>query len=453
MSAIDKKKFYKELIALVIPIAIQNFMLSLVSVTDAIMLGMIDQDSMSAASQAGQIQFFLNLVVMGFSTGVGIMTAQYWGRGDIRTIEKIAPTGLKMILLLGGSITLAGLIVPGFLMSILTSDDTLIELGTGYVRTVALSYVICGISQVYFALLKNTGYAKYSSAISSIAVVVNIILNAMLIFGLLGAPEMGIKGAALATVIARIIELILAIIATYKFGVVKLKWEGMLRKLEKVLFKDFMRYTTPVIGASLVWGVAYMLYTIIMGHLGGDAVAANSITAIVKNITSCIMFGVGGGTGIMIGNILGAGELGKAKAYARKLTWISFCVGLVTGCIIIAISPLIQLFVDLTDTAAGYLRITMIICGFNVCAQSINHVVLDGIFGAGGDSIFDMKNNIVFMWCCTVPLGLLAAFVWHWPVPVVFLIVSLDEIIKLPVVFWHYKKYIWLRNITREQLD
>lgn len=442
--------FYSELKKLMLPIAMQNFMLALVSVTDAVMLGGIDQASMASVSQAGQIQFFLNLLTMGFSIGIGILAAQYWGKKDVKSIEHIAPAGLKIILILAGSVTLAALVCPRLLMAVLTSDAELITLGAGYLRVVAPSYLICGITQVYASLLKNTGYADKSSAISSIAVVVNIIFNGILIFGLFGLPAMGIAGAALATVIARAVELVLSIYVTRKHGNVQLRWHGLIEKVNKELFSDFIRYTTPVIGASLVWGIAFMSYTVIMGHMGGDAVAANSITSIAKNLISCLIRGVGGGAGIMVGNLLGANELAKAKQYGYRLTKLSVIVGAATGGLLVALSPVILHFAPLTETAASYLKIMLVFTGLNICAQSVNHVVLDGIFGAGGDAKFDMDTNIWAMWCFSVPLGFISAFWLKLPAPVVFCIVNMDEIIKIPAVFKHYKKYIWLRNITRE---
>lgn len=446
-----KDTFYKELSALVVPIAIQSFMLALVSATDAVMLGLIDQDSMASVSQAGQIQFFLNLLVMGFSVGVGILAAQYWGKGDSDTIEAIAPAGLKIILVLGGGVMLAALFAPEMLMTILTSDKNLIPLGAGYLRMVAPSYLLCGITQVYFALMKNTGYAAKSSAISSAAVVINIVLNGVLIFGLFGLPAMGIEGAALATVIARAVELIAAAAVTRRSGHVQLRWNKLFTRTDRVLLGDFFRYTTPVIGASLVWGIAYMSYSVILGHMGGDAVAANSVTSITKNLLSCMIRGVGGGAGIMIGNLLGAGLLDQAKRSGARLTKMSAIVGAVTGGLVILLTPIMVRVAPLSQTAAQYLKIMMPFCGVNIMAQSINHVVLDGIFGAGGDAKFDMKGNIFAMWCFSVPLGFLSAFVFKLPAPVVYIIMNLDEIVKIPAVFYHYKKYIWLRNITRDR--
>ncbi len=450
-TAIQKKdSFYGELTRLVVPIAVQNFMLALVSVTDAVMLGRLGQQAMAAVSQAGNVQFFLSLLVTGFSIGVGIMAAQYWGKGDGKSIEEIAPTGLKIILFIGGAVTLAALFAPRALMSVLTNDKNLIPLGAEYLQWVAPSYFLCGITQVYFALLKNTGHTAESSVISSVAVVANIVLNAVFIFGLLGCPAMGIAGAALATVISRVIELALAAVITKRRSAVQLRWRGMLAKPGKLLLQDFLRYTMPVIGASLVWGVAYMSYSVVLGHMDGDAVAANSIVSVVKSLLSCLIRGVGGGAGILIGNLLGANLLDKARTYAARLTRLSVIVGVATGAVLVALTPVIMNITELTPQAAEYLKIMIAFTGLNVAAQSVNHVVLDGIFGAGGDAKFDMNTNIIFMWCICVPLSLMAAFWWRWSAPVVFCLCSMDEIIKLPVVFLHYRKYIWLRNITRE---
>lgn len=448
-----KDTFYSDLMKLVVPIGIQNFMLALVSVTDAVMLGRLGQQEMASVSQAGNVQFFLSLLVTGFSIGVGIMAAQYWGKGDGKSIEEIAPTGLKIILAIGGVVTLAALFAPRTLMAILTSDQALIPLGAEYLRVVAPSYFLCGITQVYFAILKNTGHTTETSVISSAAVVTNIVLNAVFIFGLLGCPAMGIAGAALATVISRLVELALAAAITRRKSAVQLRWSWLTKRPDRLLFQDFLRYTMPVIGASLVWGIAYMSYSVVLGHMDGDAVAANSVVAVAKSLISCLIRGVGGGAGIMIGNLLGANLLEKAKDYGRRLTILSIVIGVASGVLLVAATPIIMNITELTPQAARYLRIMIAFTGVNLAAQSVNHVVLDGIFGAGGDARFDMNSNIIFMWCICVPLSLMAAFWWKLSAPVVFCLCSMDEIIKLPAVFLHYRKYIWLRNITRETQD
>ena len=451
-------EFYQKLKLLVLPITMQQFMLALVSATDAIMLGAVSQTSLSAVSLAGQIQFVLNLFISGISAGSGIMAAQYWGKKDAASIEEVMPIALRTNLIFSGAFTVFAAVAPEVLMRIFTSDPALIESGAVYLRAVSLSYLLCGISQIYLILLKNTGYATVSSRISCTAVVVNIICNAILIYGLLGLPALGIQGAAYATVAARLVELIWSYLETKQSGRVQIIWKKMFRAADAVLTKDFWRYTTPVLGAALVWGIAYVSYSVIMGHMGSDAVAANSITTIAKNMLSCLIRGVSGGAGVLIGNLLGAGELDKAKVYGGRLTRMAIVVGMTTGGLLMLISPLIARaavvekdFSKIQETAAEYLQYMLIFCGCNIMAQSVNTTVLDGIFCAGGDSKFDMKGNLGAMWCFSVPFGFFAAFVLKWPVMVVYCIVNLDEIVKIPAVYLHYKKYIWVRNITVQE--
>lgn len=438
----------QQMLHLVVPIAIQQFMLALVSATDALMLGFVDQTSLSAVSLAGQVQFVLNLFVAGIAAGCGIMIAQYWGKRDTASIEKVMPVALYTNLLSGGIFTVLALIIPGGLMRIFTNDPLLIANGASYLRAVALSYVFCGISQIYLILLKNTGHAALSSKISSSAVIINIILNAILIFGLFGAPRLGIVGAAYATVTARLVELVWAYFAVRHAHHVAIRWSGILHT-SKVLTKDFWYYTTPALGAALVWGIAFVLYSVILGHMGSDAVAANSIASIVKSMVQCVIRGVSAGAGILVGNLLGANELEKAKNYGGRITRISILIGVVTGTILILLSPFVSHVAPMSDTARGYLQFMMVVLGFNLMGQSVNTTVLDGIFCAGGDAKFDMIGNLGAMWCFSVPLGFITAFVFHAPVWLVYTIISLDEIVKLPAVYKHYKKYVWVRNITR----
>lgn len=438
----------QQMLKLVVPIAIQQFMLALVSATDALMLGFVNQESLSAVSLAGQIQFILNLFISGIAAGCGIIIAQYWGKKDVNSIEKVMPVALYINVIFGGLFTVLALTIPGSLMTLFTNDAILIANGSSYLRAVAFSYVLCGISQIYLILLKNIGYASLSSKISSTAVVINICLNTVLIFGFLGAPKLGIVGAAYATVTSRIVELIWAFFAVRHHSSVEIRWSGILHT-DKTLTMDFWHYTFPVLGAALVWGIAFSLYSVILGHMGSDAVAANSIASIVKSMVQCVIRGVSAGAGILVGNLLGANELEKARNYGGRITRISIVIGIVTGTVLILLSPMVSGLAPMSDTAREYLQFMMIVLGFNLMGQSVNTTVLDGIFCAGGDSQFDMKGNLGAMWCFSVPLGFIAAFAFHAPVWLVYIIISLDEIVKLPAVYIHYKKYVWVRNITR----
>ena len=449
LASLKGDPFYRQLNALVFPIMIQSFMLALVSATDAAMLGIVDQESLSAVSLAGQVQFVLSLFVTGIAAGAGIIAAQYWGKGDPASIEQVIPVALRANLICGALFTLCAFSAPRLLMFIFTDELSLIELGAAYLRAASPSYLLCAISQIYLAVLKNTGAAATSSKISSFAVALNIVLNAVLIFGLLGFPALGVRGAAFATSIARGLELAWSTCAVRQRHVVLVRWDRLFTR-ERVLTGDFWRYTNPVLAAAMVWGIAYTLYSVIMGHMGTDAVAANSIVSIAKSLISCLIRGVGGGTGILIGNLLGAGELEKAREYGGRLTRLAILIGCLSGGMLMLLSPLIVRLVGYGETASHYLQGMLLFCGVNMAFQAVNHVVLDGIFCAGGDSRFDMVGNIGAMWCFAVPMGFLAAFVCGLPVLAVFCIVNLDEIVKIPAVYLHYKKYVWLRNITRE---
>lgn len=449
LSVLKRDPFYQQLTALVLPIMVQSFMLALVSATDAAMLGIVSQESLSAVSLAGQVQFVLNLFVTGIAAGTGIIAAQYWGKGDRASIEQVIPTALRANLICGALFTLCAFFLPRPLMLIFTDEPPLIELGAAYLRAVSPSYLLCAISQIYLTVLKNTGAAAAGSRISSSAVALNIVLNAVLIFGLLGFPALGVRGAAIATAIARGVELVWSVWVVRSRCVVAVRWDRLLQTC--ALAGDFWKYTRPVLAAAMVWGIAYTLYSVIMGHMGTDAVTANSIVSIAKSLLSCLIRGIGGGAGIMIGNLLGAGELERAREYGGRITRLTILTGCLSGGLLMALSPLIVHLVGYGETASRYLQGMLLFCGVNMAFQAVNHVVLDGIFGAGGDSKFDMLGNIGAMWCFSVPAGFLAAFALKLPVLAVYCIVNMDEIVKIPAVYLHYKKYVWLRNITRQE--
>lgn len=440
-------EFTQKLLTLVIPIAFQQFMLALVSASDALMLGMLTQDALSAASLAGQITFVENLFFAAMSIGLSMLAAQYWGKRDSAAVERIFAYVMKITAAVSFLFFIAGLIIPGALMRIFTNEQTLIEGGRIYLRMVSPAFLLTGVSQVYLCILKNTGRAAKASVISSASVAVNIILNAVFIFGRFGLPEMGIAGAALATVTARAIEVAWCIFETAKKDSVKLKLCHMIYD-DKALRHDFWKYSFPVLGNEIVWGVGFTMYSVIMGHLGSDAVAANSIANIVKSLVACFCLGLGSGGGIMVGNELGAGRPDKAKEYGGRLCRMSVLCGMASGVVMFALSPLIFAVTDLSVTADTYLKWMLVMCSCYMVGKSVNGTTIGGIFCAGGDSRFGFLCDAVTMWCVTVPLGFLAAFVLRLPVVFVYFIVNLDEIVKLPAVYRHYKKYKWVRDLT-----
>lgn len=440
--------FFKKLFSLVLPIAFQQFMLAAVSASDALMLGFVNQDSLSAVSLAGQITFVFNLFMGGLTMGTSILAAQYYGKGDIVSIEKIFAYVTKISFLVSTVFFAASLFIPNSLMKIFTSEPQLISGGVIYLRIVSVSYLFTGISQIYLCILKNTGYAMKSMAIGSCAVVFNIFLNAALIFGLLFFPKIGIAGAALATSISKLIEMAWAYVESLRENRVRLRMKYCFRA-DKPLIRDYWKYTMPMLGDYLVWGCGFTMYSVIMGHLGSDAVAANSIANIVKNLIVSFCTGLANGGGIVVGNELGMGDLKRAKKYGGFLWKMAMISGVVSGLFLMVLSPWILNVTTLSSQATEYLKWMLIFCACYMVAKSINMTTIAGIFPAGGDSKFGLICDTITMWVFAVPTGFIAAFVFNLPVVAVFLIINLDEVVKLPAAIVHYRKYGWLKNITR----
>ena len=444
----EKRIFYRKLWGLVFPIAIQNLMTALVSASDAFMLGFVSQTSLSAVSLATQIQFVHNLFMLALTIGATTLAAQYWGKGDTDSVEEILAIVLKISMAVSVVFFIAAMFFSGFLMRIFTNDIRLIQAGIPYLRIVSVSYLFMGFSQIYLCIMKNSGRTAKSTIYGSVAVVINIGFNVIFIFGLAGFPAMGIAGAALATTVSRALELLLTIYENMHRSLVcvRLKY---IRNSSKKLKKDFWHYTTPVLRNELVWGCGFTMFSVIMGHLGSDAVAANSVANILKNIIACVCNGIGIGAGIIVGNELGKGEMERATEYGNRLFKLAVFAGAVSGLILLAVSPVLRIFTgSLSAQAHSYLKNMMYICTYYMIGKSVNATVIAGVFCAGGDTKFGLKCDAVTMWVILIPIGMITAFVLKLPIMVVYFIISMDEIIKLPAVYRHYKKYNWVRNLT-----
>lgn len=440
-----KRSLRKEIVRLALPIALQQFMTALVGACDAIMLGKLSQDAMSAVSLATQVTFVFNLFMFAFMAGENMFVAQYYGKGDYTGISQVFSLVTKICGCIAVVFLAGTLFFPEQLMRILTNEETLIVLGSEYLRVIGISYVFSGIAQIFLAIMKNCGAVNMSTLINGVMVILNIALNAVFIFGLSGFPKMGIKGAALATVLATVVQFLWSVgyvlcrIRAVKFS---------LRSCEKKLFGRFWQKTVPLLINNLAWGIGFSMYSVIMGHLGTDAVAANGIANISKNLVVCFCLGLGNAGSIIVGNRLGADRLQEAKEVGETLTKTAIIAGIVSGLVLIALSPFITKMVDLTPTARGYLKKMLLISSYYIAGKSVNCMTIGGIFAAGGDSKFGMLCDSVTLWCIIVPLGCICAFILKLPVMVVYFVLNLDEIIKLPVVYKHYKKYKWIKNLT-----
>ncbi len=445
---IDRKEFYSNLTRLALPIALQSLMLASVAAGDALMLGKVAQNEMTAVSLATQIQFVQNMFIMAVTGAGAILGAQYWGKGDRHTLEDIFNIMLRFSGIVSLIFFLGCELVPGLLMHIFTHDEALIVIGSSYLRIAGWSYLFTGVSQCYLTIMKVSDHVKPGALISSCAVLLNICLNAVFIFGLFGVPGMQARGAALATTISRIIELALCIAVSKKESYICPAFDRFMR-VPGQLKSDFIRQCLPLMGGSLCWGVGFTSYTAIMGHVGTDAAAANSVAAVVRDLICCMCNGIGSAAGIIVGNELGAGRLDIGRAYGIKLKNLSYVIGFISTALVLAVTPLVVRMVILTDQARGYLTGMMVIMSVYMIGRCVNTVTINGVLDGGGDTLFDMYSLIVCMWLIAIPLALIGAFVLHWSPLAVYACTCLDEVGKIPWVMIRFRKYKWVQDLTR----
>ncbi len=444
--------FYPKIFKLVFPIIIQNLLSAAISSADIVMLNYVGQSSISAVSLASQYSNVLFSVYFGLGTGVTMLCAQYYGKKDYKAIQIIQGIALRISLLI--TIVLAGLafFVPQQLMNIFTDDPELIQIGGKYLQAVSVAYLCWGIIEVYLSALRSVGKVAISTTLNMVAFVLNIILNATFIFGLFGAPQLGAMGVALATSISRVVELIGCFVVSALQKEVKLKLSMIFVK-NPVLFKDFVKMSLPALANDVIWGLAFSMYSVIIGHLGSDAVAANSFVIVARNFGTILCYGMASAGTILLGNEIGENKLEQARADASRLMGLTIISSILGGLLILAATPFIVSYADITDTAKHYLFYMLLINTYYVTGTAVNTTLIAGVFRAGGDSRFGFICDTIDMWCYAVPLGFIAAFVLDLPVLVVYFLLCTDEFVKWPWVLKHYKSGKWLKNITRDNIE
>ena len=448
-SQAETLQFFKSLFTIVGPIALQNLISAAVGSADVIMLGYVGQDAIAAVNLASYVQFILFLFFVGLSSGVIILAAQYWGKNDVRSIETIFGIGVKISASIGLIFALLAFFTPEFLMKIFTNDLSLISIGSEYLKTVSVGFFILAFSQIYQAVLKSIERVRTVTVITTSALLLNIGLNAVFIFGLLGAPKMGVRGVALATTISRVIEFLICSIVCARVKEIHFGLETLFRK-NTILLKDFVHYSLPAIGNEAVWGAGWSMYAVIMGHLGADLVAANSVVSVVRNLASVLFFGMAYGGAILLGKQMGANQMELVSRNASRLVKSTVLAGLLAAVILALSRPILFLIADLNEQATSYLTPLLYINCVSALGSAINTVLICGVFRAGGDAKWGFVLDSLAMWAVSVPLGFFCAFVLHLPPLVVYMIVYLDEWEKMIFNIVHYKRKKWMKNITRE---
>ena len=447
---IEWGKFYRTVIALVIPMALQNLINVGVTAADVIMLGAVGETALSGASLAGQVQYIMTLFLFGLTSGATVLTAQYWGKGKKEVIEKILGMAVKAAVCVTAVFTVAALVIPEYLLLIFTSDPAVIAEGVKYLRIVAFTYIMIGVTQAYLYIMRSVERVIVATVVYFLSLLCNIVMNSIFIFGLLGCPAMGVSGAALGTLCARILEVVLVAGYARIFNRdIKLRFKYIMHT-DRELFRDFMKYALPVVVNEVMWGLGTAANTAILGHMGSAAVAANSVAQIARQLATVVSFGLSSAAAIYLGKTIGEKKLEHARAYAKRFIILSIIMGAAGGTIILAAAPAAIHFLSLTATAKTYLRLMFIVMSYFVVGQAFNTTMVVGVFRSGGDTRFGLILDVSSMWGCSILCGFLAAFVFHFSVPVVYVILMSDEIIKIPITYKRYRSYKWLKDVTRE---
>lgn len=444
------RSFYKSLIALAIPISLQNLITFGVNFADNLMIGTLGDAAISGVYMGNQLQTVIQMFIGGVEGAILILAAQYWGKKDTANIKKIIAVGVKFAVAFGLIFTFAAALFPSQIISIFTNDKSVVADGAEYLKIIAFTYIFFSISQVFIASMRSVETAKIGLYISIMALFVNVGLNYLFIFGVEGIiPAMGIKGAAIATLISRILEMT-AVLIYVRFIDKKLmlKFHELL-KTDRLMLKDFIKYGLPVIGGQVVWSINMMGNSMIMGRYSAGVIAATSIVGMMHNLVYVWMNGLSGAVGIITGKTVGAGKYETMKEYAKTVQIMFLGVGLVSGLAIQLLkNPFISLY-DVSPDAVVYSQQFMNVISITIIGTCYQAACLFGLVKSGGDISFVFKNDTIFVFLVVLPSAIIAKLLGA-PAWVVFACLKCDQILKCFVAVVKINRYDWMKNLTRE---
>lgn len=443
------RSFYRSLVTLAVPISLQNLVTFAVSFADNVMIGSLGDDAISGVYIGGQLQSVLQMFVGGIEGAILILAAQYWGKKDTQSIRKVVSIGIKFALAVGLLSSLVAVLFPQWVIRAFTTEPGVIQEGAAYVQIVGFTYLFFSVSQVMIAAMRSVETARIGLYISCMALVINVCLNYVFIFGHFGFPTMGVRGAALATLVSRILEMCVGV--GYVFFVDKKLRFGLkdLLHTDRQLLRDFIRYGLPVIGGQVVWAINSLANTKILGYYSAGVIAAASITGMLHNLVYVWMNGMSSAVGIITGKTVGAGQYEKMKEYSKTVQMIFLFVGLISGAaVFLARDGFISLY-NASPEAQAYSRQFINVISVTIIGTCYQAACLFGLVKSGGDISFVFKNDTIFVFLVVIPSSLLA--MWLGAPPwVVFACLKCDQILKCFVAIVKINRYNWMKNLTRD---
>ena len=448
---IREKTFYKSFMVLALSLALQNLLTYGVNMMDTLMLGRYSQDAMGGVSLCNQVQYLLQMLVVGAGEGAVVLGSQYWGKGRLEPIPHIIGVALRF----GGALAVlmfgVVLFFPHQLLSLLSNDAAVIAQGAKYFQIICFTYIIFTVTNILVASLRSIGIVKIGYVISGSTLVINVCLNYCLIYGNFGFPELGVRGAAVATLVSRCVELLIVI---YYLKCKEHRLNLTLRKLLHIdtsYIRDYTRVSSPVLINQALWGVAQMVQTGILGHLGGDVTAANAIAVQVFQVLSVVAYGAASASGIVVGRTIGEGNEQRLHPLVHTLQVLFIAIGLCSGFVIFALRvPILHLFGGtLTENAYRYSMQFMLVLAVTTVGTAYQMACDNGIIRGGGDTSFSAKMNLVSMWLIIVPFSAMAAFWWQCAPVVVFFLLKWDQLYKAIPVVIRLRSWKWVKKVTR----
>ncbi len=444
------KTLYKHLFSLALPIALQNMISFSVSLTDNIMVGSLGEVAISGVYMCNQIQIILQMLVVGIGTAQLVIAAQYWGKGDKNSVKGIVNIAVKVVIIFAVAFWIAVFFFPEQILGLYNNDQQVVAEAMKYAAVICFSYVFFAVSNLLLASMRCVGTVQIGLYISIVSFFVNVVLNWILIFGHLGAPAMGVQGAAVATLITRIVEFMIV------SGYVLLIDKKLMLKLQDffsinmTLAKDFFRYGFPVILGDVLWGINLTLQGAIVGRLGPSSIAAVSIASTLYSVISVGVYGTANASAIVIGNAVGEGDISKIKYIAVRFQRIFLLVGVCTGAFLFLMKDLFLNFYQISHETFSVARTLMIVLSITVIGTAYQMSTLTGIVRAGGAVHFVLINDIIFVWGIVIPLSFVMAFVIGAPTWIVFLCLKCDQILKCAVAVVKVNRYDWIKKLTKD---
>lgn len=444
-----ERSFYRRAARLTGFIALQNVIVCFVGLVDNVMIGAYSQDALSGVALANQVQFLLQMIMGGVGEGLAVLAAQYWGARRLEPIRRVVAVAVDIAVALGLAFLAVAQLCPEQVLGLLTADAAAIAEGTAYMRVVSYSYAFFGVSMVLVSAQRSIENVRVGMYSSLTGLVVNIALNWVLIFGNLGAPRMGAKGAALATLIARAAEC--GVAAAYTYGVDR-KLAAKVRAylhLDAEMLRDFMRVALPVMLSGASWGVAQGIQTAVLGHMGSSAIAANAIATSLFQVVSVVAYGFASASCVLIGTAVGSDDLNNLRGYVNALQLLYLGVGVGTGLLLFICRDMVLGLYAVTPEALALGRSFMNVLCITVVGTAYQCACLTGIVRGGGNTKFVFYNDLIFQWGIVLPLSILAAFVWNWSPVAVFFCLKSDQLTKCLVALWQVNSYHWVKKVAR----